>query len=133
MDTPKSTIHMTEKHLDKPPDISRLKMEENEDLADIHDSVEEMGRKCKLSIFPAKHFVSHVSTSAITQEALNEEPELVLHHDDFPHLKVGDIVEIYQPDVDSGTDDVLPRLLLKVYLTQRKISGCKVFVMITIF
>ena len=114
MDTPKSTIHMTENTLDKPPDIGGLKMEENGEFADIHHAFEETGRKCKLSIFPSKHFVSHQTTSAVNQEALIEEPELVLHHDDFPHLSVGDIVEIYQPDVDLGTDDVLPRLLLKV-------------------
>ena len=114
MDTPKSIIHMTEHTLDKPPDIEGLKMEENEDFADIHHALEETGRKCKLSIFPSKHFVSHQTTSAVNQETLNEEPELVLHHDDFPHLSVGDIVEIFQPDVDLGTDDVLPRLLLKV-------------------
>ena len=114
MDTPKSTFHMTDKFIDEPPDITKLKMEETEDIIDIHNTFEEIGRKCKLSIFPAKHFVSHQNTSAINHEILQEEPVLVLHHNDFPHLNVGDIVEIHQPDVDSGTHDILPRLLLKV-------------------
>lgn len=123
MDTPKSSIHMIEKPIDRPPDIDGLKMEENNDLTDIHQTFEDTGRKCKLSIFPAKHFVSHQATSNINQEAF-EDPELVLHQDDFPNLNVGDIVEIFQPDVDSGADDVLPRLLLKVCLILSKIRLC---------
>ena len=112
MDTPKSTGHMTEA-LKVPPDIERVEMEDVAEIGEYSMS-EEMGRKCKLSIFPSKHFFNQASTGAINQDLINEEPELVLHHDDFPYLKIGDVVEIYQPDVDPVADDSFPRLLLTV-------------------
>jgi len=113
MDTPKSTGHMTEA-LEVLPDMERLEMEDVAEIEGEYSMTEEMGRKCKLSIFPSKHFVNQASTSTINQDQINEEPELVLHHDDFPYLMIGDVVEIYQPDVDPIADDSFPRLLLTV-------------------
>ena len=113
MDTPKSTGHMTES-LKVLPDIERVEMDDVAGIEGEYSISEEMGRKCKLSIFPSKHFVNQTSTGTINQELINEEPELVLHHDDFPYLTIGDVVEIYQPDVDTVADDAFPRLLLTV-------------------
>ena len=64
--------------------------------------------------FQANIFFSQSSTVNTNHDTVLDEPELVLHRDEFPYLGAGDIVEIYQPDVDSGSEDPFPSLLLKV-------------------
>ena len=93
-----------------------MNMADNREMKDSLGQFEEAeGRKCKLSIFQSNHFCSQSTAGGpSSQDSLLEEPELLLHHDDFPYLNVGDIVEIYQPNVDAGADDTFPRLFLMV-------------------
>ena len=77
----------------------------------INQTEEHDGRRCKLSIFPSNHFCNPPGTA--NQDTLQEEPEILLQQDDFPYLKVGDVIEIFQHDTDSE-GDAWPRLLLMV-------------------
>ena len=87
MDTPKSSSHMSN-ILTVTPDLEKRKMEEEEEIVEKCPTTEGISRKCKLSIFPSKHFVNQSTASTINQDTIIEEPELVLHHDDFPCLKI---------------------------------------------
>ena len=112
METLKSTCDTTDKEFEESnKDSHKMDIHEFENL--IEDS-KEHSRKCKLSIFPSKHFFSQSCTGNTNHDTVLDEPELVLHRDEFPYLGAGDIVEIYQPDVDSGSEDPFPSLLLKV-------------------
>ena len=83
-------------------------------------NLEQNGKKCKLSIFPSNYFSNQSSAATINQDPLQEEPEVVLHHDDFPYLNVGDVIEIYQAEIDSASEDPSPRLLLMVCIVLRQ-------------
>ena len=75
---------------------------------------EQMDTEIKGSIVPINYFSNQSSAATVNQDPLQEEPEVVLHHDDFPYLNVGDVIEIYQAEIDSGSEDLSPRLLLMV-------------------
>ena len=113
METSKSVGQMTENTFKETPNIGDGNMDDSGGLEN-NDHSEQEGRKCKLSIFPSNHFFNQSAAGTINHDLLQEEPELVLHHDDFPYLNGGDVIEICQPDIDIGADDPLPRLLLMV-------------------
>ena len=117
MDTPKSVSHMTEKSTEEAPSNEQMKMEDIEGIEDETDNSKKQGRTCKLSIFPSKHFFNQATACNTNPDSLQEEPEVVLNRDDFPYLDVGDIIAVYQPDVDLESDDSFPQLLLRVNLT----------------
>ena len=113
METQNLVGQLTENIIKETPNIGDSNMADSGELEDDFDHSEQEGKKCKLSIFPSNHFFNQSSAGTINQDLLQEEPELVMHHDDFPYLNIGDVVEIYQPDI-AGADDPLPRLLLMV-------------------
>jgi hypothetical protein len=67
---------------------------------EINFAPSETLHKFKLSVFPPGHFGPGI------------EEDILLNDDDFPGVKVGDILEISQTDVEH--EDEKPRLLLMV-------------------
>ena len=70
--------------------------------SDFHVATSEVLQKIKSSVFPPGHFGPGI------------EEDILLSEDDFPNLKVGDILEIGQTDLEH--EDERPRLLLRVRL-----------------
>ena len=70
--------------------------------SDFDVATSEVLHKIKLSVFPPGHFGPGI------------EEDILLSEDDFPNLKVGDILEIGQTDLEH--EDERPRLLLRVRL-----------------